>query len=281
MSQRAGIGNEPNRAMKPRGFALVIVLWTLVLLSFLMTHMVTTGRTETRIAANLVANAEAEALAEGAVTETIFRLIDGSDGHWNIDDGPRLLKLRRGTATITLAPESGKVNPNAAPIELMAALLVACGAEPAQAGTLATAIADWREPGDRPRLGGAKLPQYRAAGLTYAPPNAPFETLDEVQRVLGMTPELFGRLKPHLSLYQPIDPDPRLADPVVKAALKSLPVRNQPPNSDGLLARTVSITARVTTDSGGHFLRHAIVRLEPPVTQNYAILAWDTDAKPE
>ncbi|MDB5396481.1 MAG: putative ral secretion pathway protein [Rhodospirillales bacterium] len=267
--------------MRSRGFALVIVLWTLVLLSFLITHMVTTGRTETRIAANLVANAEAEAQAEGAVTETVFRLIDGSDGHWNVEDGPHMLRLQRATATVTIRAESGKVNPNAAPFELMAALLVACGAEQTQAGPLAAAILDWREPGDRPRMGGAKLPQYRAAGLNYAPPNAQFESLDEIRRVIGMTPDLFRRLKPHLSLYQQGDPDPRIADPIVTAALKSLPTKPSARNTDGLLARTVSITAQVTTESGGHFLRHAVVRLEPPVTQNYAILAWDTDAETE
>jgi hypothetical protein len=48
-----------------------------------------------------------------------------------------------------------------------------------------------------------------------------------------------------------------------------------------LLGRTISIVAQVTTGSGGHFLRHAVVRLEPPATQNYAILAWDTDTEPE
>jgi general secretion pathway protein K len=267
--------------MKSRGFALVIVLWTLVLLSFLMTHMVTSGRTETRIAANFVANAEAEALAEGAVMETVFRLIDASDSHWNVEDAPHLLKLRRATATVTVRAESGKVNPNAAPIELMAALLAACGAEPAQAGSLAAAVLDWRDPGDRPRIGGAKLPQYRAAGLDYAPPNAQFESLDEIQRVIGMTPELFRRVKPHLSLYQPGEPDPHTADPVVAAALRALPGRPQVQTADGLRGRTVSITAQVTTESGGHYLRHAVIRLEPPVTQNYAILAWDTDADAE
>jgi general secretion pathway protein K len=267
--------------MRSRGFALVIVLWTLVLLSFLMTHMVTTGRTETRIAANLVANAEAEAQAEGAVMETVFRLIDASDAHWNVEDGPHLLKLHRATATVTIRAESGKVNPNAAPIELMAALLVGCGAGPAQAGPLAAAILDWRDPGDRARMGGAKLPQYRAAGLNYGPPSAQFESLDEIQRVVGMTPELFQRLKPHLSLYQPGDPDPRMADAIVAAALKSLPTRPQVRNTDGQPARAVSITAQVTTESGGHFVRHAVVRLEPPGTQNYAILAWDTDTETE
>lgn len=263
--------------MNQRGFALVIVLWTLVLLSFLMTHIVTTGRTEARIAANLVANAEAEAQADGAVMEAVFRLVDGSDGHWSVGDGPYVLPLRRARATVTLSAESGKINPNAAPIELMAALLTACGAEPAQAGSVAAAILDWRDPGDRPRLGGAKLPQYRAAGLDHAPPNAPFESLDELQRVLGMTPELFRCLKPHLSLYQAAQPDPGLADPVVLTALKALPTR-QAANSGGPIARTISITARATTETGGHFLRHAVIRLEGAASQSYAILAWDSDA---
>ena len=71
--------------MRSRGFALIIVLWTVVLLSFVMTHMVTAGRTEARIADNFVANADAETQADGAVVETIFRVIDSSNAHWDID----------------------------------------------------------------------------------------------------------------------------------------------------------------------------------------------------
>ena len=80
---------------KPRGFALVIVLWTLVLLSFVMTHMVTTGRTEARIAANFVANADAETQADGAVVETVFRMIDASDAHWEAGEGSYVLNMRK------------------------------------------------------------------------------------------------------------------------------------------------------------------------------------------
>jgi general secretion pathway protein K len=72
---------------KPRGFALVIVLWTMVLLAFVMTHMVTAGRSEARIAANFVANADAETQADGAVVETVFRMIDASDAHWDVGGG--------------------------------------------------------------------------------------------------------------------------------------------------------------------------------------------------
>ena len=262
--------------MKPRGFALVIVLWSLVLLSFVITHIVATGRTEARIAANLAANADAEAQADGAVMETVFRLIDASDAHWPTTPGRYALNLRRGKAEIAVIPESGKVNPNVVRFELMAALLIQCGAEPNQAASLAAAIIDWRSPGEQPSPGGAKLKQYRAAGLDHAPPNAAFENLEELQRVIGMTPELYRRLAPHLSLYQTAAPDLTSPDPVVVAALRALPQRPGTAPADKT-PRTVSITAEVTTDGGGHFTRHAIVRIEPPATQGYSILSWDAE----
>src|SRR6185437_17069280 len=93
-------------AVRSRGFALIIVLWTLVLLSFVMTHMVTEGRTEARIAANFVANADAETQADGAVVETIFRVIDTSQSHWDVGGGPYGLRLQKAKATITIASEA-------------------------------------------------------------------------------------------------------------------------------------------------------------------------------
>src|SRR5277367_4288128 len=74
---------EPPHAQ--RGFALLIVLWTLVLLVLLVTQLTAAGRTETRIAANLRSGAAAEAAAEGAVYEALFHLLDSSAGHWNVD----------------------------------------------------------------------------------------------------------------------------------------------------------------------------------------------------
>src|SRR5215469_16937014 len=58
------------------GFALIVVLWVLVLVGFIVLHITATGRSEIRIARNLVANAMADAAAEGAIFETIFNLID-------------------------------------------------------------------------------------------------------------------------------------------------------------------------------------------------------------
>jgi general secretion pathway protein K len=263
--------------MKSRGFALVIVLWTMVLLAFVMTHMVTAGRTEARIAADLVANADAETQADGAVVETVFRMIDASDAHWDVG-GPYGLRMRNARATITIRSENGKVNPNTASQQMLAALMSAVGAPRSQAAMVSAAIVDWRQSDDSDPKGPArKAAQYRAARLDYAPPGSPFESLDEVQRVIGMTPELFRKLKPNLSIYQTGDPDIATAEPAVAKALRTLNLPPQPRNAD--ITQVVSIAAQVTTERGGHYLRHAIVRVDPPESQTYGILAWDTDAQ--
>jgi hypothetical protein len=101
--------------------------------------------------------------------------------------------------------------------------------------------------------------------------------LDEIQRVIGMTPDLFRRLKPYLSIYQTSDPNIATALPPVAKALRTLNQPQQPPNAD--VTQVLSIVARVTTDRGGHFLRHAVVRIESPEQQTYAILAWDTEPR--
>src|SRR5580693_2841820 len=72
------------------GFALIIVLWTLVLIGFIVAHLTASGRTEIRIAGNLVANSASQAAADGAIFETIFNLSDPNpEQRWPVDGAPR------------------------------------------------------------------------------------------------------------------------------------------------------------------------------------------------
>ncbi len=67
------------------GFALIVVLWTLVLIAFIVAHLTANGRTEIRIASNLVANSAAMAAADGAIFAAIYNLSDphpNSAGRW-------------------------------------------------------------------------------------------------------------------------------------------------------------------------------------------------------
>jgi general secretion pathway protein K len=62
------------------------------------------------------------------------------------------------------------------------------GFDPDQAESLADAIADFRDADNLKHLRGAEEPEYRAAGLAWGPKNAPFQTVEELQQVLGAQP---------------------------------------------------------------------------------------------
>src|SRR5437773_12242806 len=77
-----------------RGFALLIVLWVLVLIGFLVAQVVAAGHTELRIAGNLYANAAAESALEGAVNEALFHLADPQpERRWALDGQRRELVI--------------------------------------------------------------------------------------------------------------------------------------------------------------------------------------------
>ncbi|MBV8093074.1 MAG: general secretion pathway protein GspK [Acetobacteraceae bacterium] len=207
------------RDPRHRGFALLMVLWALGFLALLGTSLVAVGRQDTQRARNLIDGATAEAAADGAVQQAIFGLLDTSDQHWNPDSSVHVLRFGQYLIEVRLDDEAGKVNPNIASEELLQSLLLQLGVSPPAALSLAAAIADWRAAGQQPRPTGAKAPQYAAAGRDYGPPGAPFESLDELGAVLGMTPPLLAVLRPHLTLYTDDDPDASTTDPIVAAAL--------------------------------------------------------------
>lgn len=262
------------------GFALLIVLWSLALLALIGTHVTATGRTEAQLAANLRGAAAAEAAADGALHQAVFHLLDPSPRRWLPDGVPREIALPGGGAAVVRAEsEGGKISPNLATAGLLQALLSHLGAEPRAAASLAAAILDWRTAGQRPRPNGAKEPQYRAAGRNYAPPGRPFESLDELGLVLGMTPELLARLTPFLSVYQTGEPDLRFAHPVVAQAVADATRTGldaeAAPEADA--PQVVVVTATAVLPGGARFTRQAHVRLGPGTRgRGWQILTWRT-----
>lgn len=260
------------------GFALLIVLWTLVLIAFLVLHLTASGRTEIRIANNLVANAVTAAAADGAINAAIFNLSNPQpDQRWPLDGAAHALTVGDVRVVVRLRDEATRINPNLAAPALLEALLRAVGADPDRARLLVAAIDEWVGSSENPRTQAAMLADYRAAGLDYGPPGAPFETLDELGRVLGMTPELFAALRPHLTLFGPAEPNPVGADPVVAAALAQAQQLAQPasaaaPTPQDLL--TVRIIAAASGPGNARLVRTAIVQVGSSLPQGYAVLAW-------
>ena len=269
-------------ARRSAGFALLVVLWTLVLISFLVLHLTASGRTEIRIADNLVDNAVAAAAADGAISQAIFNQSDPRpDQRWPLDGTPHLLTVGHSQVAVRLEDEAARVNPNLASPALMEALLRAVGSDPEVARRLAAAISDWVGSAPTPRTQEALFAEYRAAGFDYGPPGSPIETMDELDRVLGMTPELAARLRPHLTLFGPAEPTRGGTDPVVAAALATIPQLAQ---ADAPAApapgdlQTVRISAAALGPGNARVTRTAIVRFGSTLPQGYLVLAWNNAA---
>ncbi len=263
------------------GFALLIVLWTLVLVAFIVAHITASGRTEIRIAGNLVANAVAGAAADGAIFAAIFNLMDPRpDQRWAVDGTARELVIGDSRVTVRLEDEAGRINPSWASPALLEALLHVTGSDPASARRLAAMIAEWVGSAPVPRSQNARLAEYRAAGLDYGPPGTPLETLDELARVLGMTPAILAAIRPHLTLFGPPGPSLATADPAVAAALAEITLADQASSSANQMppdVLTVRIAALASSLGNGHVTRSAIVRLGEMLPGGYVVLAWGSD----
>lgn len=283
-----------------RGVALIIVLWVMTLLSVIALSFAQTMRTDVNIVSNSLARVKAETLADAAIERAIFELYkpQNLDGRWNADGASREWSYRDLNVTITMQDETGKIDINRAHEQLMRGLLRSQGLTEADADKLVDAIADWRDTDSLRRPNGAEAPEYTAAGLNYVPANAPFQAIEELKLVLGMTPELYSRLAPHITIYSAV---PGINEQVAtRDVLRALPNVNdqlideyiarrdlaranrQPiPTFPQNLFRSVSSNAtpvRIRTDvtfpDGNRFIREVIVRRYSDGKRPYAFLSW-------
>jgi general secretion pathway protein K len=260
------------------GFALIIVLWTLVLIGFIVAHLTASGRTEIRIAGNLVANSASQAAADGAIFEAIFNLSDPQqEQRWPVDGTPRQVTVGSSRVILRIEDEASWINPSTASPVLLEALLRVTGSDPDTARRIATAMSEWVGSAAVPRPQEALVADYRAAGLDYGPPSAPFETLGELGRVLGITPAVLMAIRPHLTMFGPPEPNPASTDPVVAAALALSSPASQSVAQPGQASPdnlTVRITALASGPGNARVTRTAVVRTGATLPQGYAVLAW-------
>ena len=170
-------------------------------------HLTASGRTEIRIAGNLVANAAARRPPTAAFSRrsSTFRTRGRSSA--GRSTGRRSSCDRRQPVTCGSPDEAARINPNLASPALIEALLRVLGSDPPRA-----AARPRRSPTGsarrRPRARGHVQSRIPAAGLDYGPPGLAARNPRRTRQVLGMTPALLAALRPHLTLYGPPDPEP-------------------------------------------------------------------------
>ena len=287
------------------GIALIAVLWLTILLTVIASGFAFSMHGEAMAARNALSLAQARAAADGAVERTAFELTrprtlpdvwkaDGSAQTWQ--DGE--IKL-----TTVAVDESARIDLNTAAEPLLKGLLQNVGGLDAfAADSVFAAIADWRDVDDLKRPNGAEEPDYRAAGKTYKPANAPFDSIGELARVLGVTPGLVARIADSLTIYsrQPgINPltasrDVLLAIPNVtpEAVDAYIAQRNDAlanklpappfPQARGFAAGATPvwrIRAEATMPDGVTFVRDAVLRPSVDVRRPMIALLWQEGAR--
>jgi general secretion pathway protein K len=101
-----------------------------------------------------------------------------------------------------LVDEERFVSLNGSPVYVLQALAEHVGGLPPEdALAVAEAIADWRDPDDEQRPSGAEDFRYRSQAESYPCKNAPFEQAEELLLVRGVSPLLFRRLAPYLTVH--------------------------------------------------------------------------------
>lgn len=111
-----------------------------------------------------------------------FKDIAFSRGHFRVGHGGD--NLSSATWTFGIRDEEARLNVNTASKEELAKL-------PGSSDALAASIIDFRDSNDEVTPGGAESDTYAALSPSYLPRNAPFQSVDELKMVYGMSPDLF------------------------------------------------------------------------------------------
>ncbi len=274
---------------------IVSVLWALALLGAAALSLLSAGTVEYKLAHNALRIMNDDAVGEAAVARAVLALLDARpDRRWRVDGIPQAFDFDGARMLIAIQDELGRIDVNQADGSLLVSLFASIGLDPPAASALVDKILDWRDASPLKRLNGAKAADYRAAGYGYGPRNGPFQSMDELELVMGMTPDIFARVEPALTVYSGRPRfDPQLAP---RAALLALPAMNpaqaaaliatraaQPPgmvDAGGLGDRLNALKGRAFTilvqiQTVDHVAtRRAAIRISGNPNQPYWLLNW-------
>jgi general secretion pathway protein K len=267
-------GGERSR----RGFALVIVLWSMALLALLAAQLTSSARVQLRLAANTRDTATAEAAADGAIREAMFAL--AGDAATGSPGQRRRIRIGDAVVDVVLDDEAAKINPNATSLQVLRGLLAAVGVDQARAARLAGEIVDWRNRSTDSILGGPKVDQYRMRGLPYRSADRPFDSVDEISLIPDMTRDIIARLSPWLSVWHEGDVSARTDTSPVESVMADASVSRAGAPGPGY--HSANLIMRVTATAVVHgqtrFVRSAVVRIRELGTSDgalFQILTWN------
>jgi general secretion pathway protein K len=262
------------------GFVLVLVIWLSGLVAAFAISVTASVRSHALYARNHMSEVTAKGIADGLVQLTAWQLVyaEGAppaDGTWlacRWPDGAQ--------AWLALQDHSGLVDINTATPRLLTALLTGLRLPLDQAEGMVTAMRDFRDADNLSDFGRAEPEVY--PGRDFGPKNAPFEAVEELDQLPGMTPTLFAELRTLTTIHtgQPgfdVATAPEGLLNVLGFTRTSLAgLSFASPRS----SHVSSITVAVQTGDRTRFVRRATIERTDQPLRPFVVLAWDGGAWP-
>lgn len=175
-----------------RGIALLVVLWSMLLLGTLATAFSFSMRTEAQAARNGWDATRAYYQARTGIFRAVALLsalpADNVLGMTIAGEEDDL------AYEVTIQPEDGKVDINFVPEATLKEMLEKGGLPKEEAEKVADAVLDWRDEDDDPRPLGAESTDYASLPEPLRPRNGKLAALEELQCVKHVTPQAYRRI---------------------------------------------------------------------------------------
>lgn len=278
----SGVPGYERAASRPdRGFVLIVVIFVTALLALLALGFSASVRSHIRLAASSIESAKAEAIADAGIQIAALSMI-ATQGtplqrRFPINGTPASCAIGEAAVTLRVQDAGGRININLAGERLLLALFIGLSGSRDAASRATDSILDYRDTDSDRRPNGAEKPDYVAAGRPLGPKNGPFDTIEELNQVLGLDPALIAAARPFVTVHsQTAGLDPRAASPALMAMLArgaaELPARPGALSADsgvlppefaiGSPQRVFQVTSEGMLPGGAVFVRESVIELQ-------------------
>ena len=194
----------------PRGFAVIMVLVAVTVLSILAGALAVFMKVESQLAVNSNDSEKLLWIGRAGVERACWILAQEPPSPTSLKqiwaggpgDGPETnspiagislndFPVGDGTVSLAITELESKINVNRADTPLLTSVLTAMGVDASEISVVSDSIQDWIDADDNTRPAGAESDFYQGLTPPYYAKNAPLDDIEELQLIKGVSPLMF------------------------------------------------------------------------------------------
>ncbi len=184
------------RRQHEQGFALMVVLWVMVLITVIALELSLTSRQEVQVTGSYLKHVKVSFAARSTLESMVEHILANYYNPGFTDFGADEVKvyfekLNDSYSVIKVVDEDHKVNLGSQPAAVLINVFSRIGVENKKTLEIVDCIDDWIDPDELHRLNGAEDDYYESLPIPYEAKDAPLLTAFELLLVKGITKDIF------------------------------------------------------------------------------------------